>query len=254
MLEVTDLSFAYQGNSILDAVHLQVKRPGILSLVGPNGTGKTTLLKCIAGILRTCEGSVCIDGTDVRALSRRELARRIGYVPQNISARFPLTVFESVLAGRRPHMAWRPSRIDLERVAAIIAEMELCSLAMREMTSLSGGQVQRVLLARALAQDSAYLLLDEPTSNLDLRHQLEMLEMIAKLTSQKSLGVIMAMHDLNLAARFSETIIMVHQGKIHCSGSPSEVMTPENIADVYGVEVDVRCINAHLQIQALRCA
>ncbi len=254
MLEIKNLSFDYNDTRIFEGVSINVEKYCILSVVGPNGAGKTTLLKCVTGILRPGSGKVLVEGQDTLLMRCRDLARYIGYVPQNIPVKFPASVFETVLAGRRPHISWRPSRTDLERTAEIIEEMNLADLAMRDMGRLSGGQAQKVLLARALAQDTPYLLLDEPTSSLDLRHQLELLETIAKLAGNKGLGVMMAMHDLNLASRFSDTIMMLHQGKIFCSGKPSEVMTSENIAEVYGVEAAVRRENGHLQIQPLRCA
>jgi iron complex transport system ATP-binding protein len=253
MLEVRNLTFDYHDHRILDGIDLRLERPRVLSIVGPNGTGKTTFLKCILGILQPGSGSILIEGEESHRLPRRELAKRVAYVPQNIPYRFPTTVFDMVLAGRRPHMAWRPSESDLSHAAWIIEEMNLTELAMREMISLSGGQAQKVLLARALAQEPLFLLLDEPTSSLDLRHQLEMLEVISSLKATKKMGVLMAMHDLNLAARFSDTITMFHGGKIFRSGSPAEVMTPENIAEVYGVEAIVRRENGHIQIQPLRC-
>jgi iron complex transport system ATP-binding protein len=254
MLKVTGLYFNYNGARVLEGIGANVAKGRVLSIVGPNGAGKTTLLKCIAQILRPAAGTVVIDGRDAGGMPRRELAKHLGYVPQGMPAGFPATVFETVLAGRRPYIAWRPSRDDLERTARIIEEMNLVDLAMRDMNRLSGGQAQKVLLARALAQNTRCLLLDEPTSNLDLRHQLEMLEVIITLAKRKDMGVLMAMHDLNLAARFSDTILMLHQGKIFCSGKASDVMTPENIREVYGVEAAVRRDNGYLQIQPLRCA
>ncbi|MBW2102195.1 MAG: ABC transporter ATP-binding protein [Deltaproteobacteria bacterium] len=254
MLQAINLVFDYNGARVLESVGASVEKGCILSIVGPNGVGKTTLLKCIAGILRPAGGSVLIEDRDTFGMPRKELAKHLGYVAQNMPVRFSMTVFDTVLAGRRPYLAWRPSRKDLERTAKIIEEMNLADLAMRDMDRLSGGQAQKVLLARALAQDTRYLLLDEPTSSLDLRHQLEMLEVIATLVKSKGIGAMMAMHDLNLAARFSDTIMMLHRGRMFCSGTPSEVMTPENIREVYGVEADVRRENGHLHIQPLRCA
>lgn len=151
-------------------------------------------------------------------------------------------------------MSWRPARKDLEKTAEVIEEMNLADLAMRYMDQISGGQAQKVFIARALAQETQYLLLDEPTSNLDLRHQLEMLEVINTLVKSKRMGAVMAMHDLNLAARFSDMIVMLHQGKMACSGNPCDVMTPENITQVYGVETVVRRENGYIFIQPLRCA
>lgn len=254
MLKVTGLFFGYNGAAVLESIDAGVERGSILSVVGPNGAGKTTLLKCIANILAHGTGHISIEGRDTSDMPRMELAKLLGYVPQNIPVRFPATVFETVLAGRRPYISWRPSQGDLNRTAGVISEMNLSDLAMRDMNQLSGGQAQKVLLARALAQDTDYLLLDEPTSNLDLRHQLEMLEIISDLAKTKGLGVMMAMHDLNLAARFSDRVMMLHQGRVFCSGTPIEVITPENITEVYGVEASVRKENGYLQIQPLRCA
>jgi len=254
MLEVTHLHFDYGGVRVLEDIGAGVDKGLVLSVVGPNGAGKTTLLKCIVRILQPTAGSVRIDDRETRRMSRRELARHLGYVPQNTPARFSATVFETVLSGRRPYIAWRPSRTDLERTAGVIEEMNLADLAMRDMDRLSGGQAQKVLLARALAQDAHYLLLDEPTSSLDLRHQLEMLEIIAALVKDKRMGAVMAMHDLNLAARFSDVILMLHQGRTFRWGTPLEVITPENIREVYGVEAAVRRENGYLHIQPLRCA
>ena len=254
MLEVTYLYFDYGNVQVLEDINAGVDKGRVLSVVGPNGAGKTTLLKCILRILNPTAGSVRIDDRETGRMSRRELARHLGYVPQNTSGRFSTTVFETVLSGRRPYIAWRPSRKDLERTAGVIEEMNLVDLAMRDMNRLSGGQAQKVLLARALAQDTPYLLLDEPTSSLDLRHQLEMLEIIVALVKDKRMGAVMAMHDLNLAARFSDTVLMLHQGRTFCSGNPLEVITSDNIREVYGVEAAVRRENGYLHIQPLRCA
>ena len=254
MLTVDALCFSYNGTRVLQNIGGGVEKGCILSIVGPNGAGKTTLLKCIARILRPTGGSVCIEDRDTAGMPRRELARHLGYVPQNMPTRFSVTVFDTVLAGRRPYLAWRPSCNDIRRTAEIIAAMDLSDLAMRDMAQLSGGQAQKVMLARALAQETPYLLLDEPTSSLDLRHQLEMLEVIAGLVKNKAMGAVMAMHDLNLAARFSDTIMMLYRGKIFRRGTPRQVMTPENINTVYGVEAVVRQENGYLHIQPLRCA
>ena len=254
MLAVADLSFNYNAERVLDGVGACVEKGSILGIVGPNGAGKTTLLKCIARILRPETGSILMEGRNTFRMPRRELAKHLGYVPQNMPVRFPMKVFETVLTGRRPYLAWRPSAKDLEKTAEIIEEMNLADLAMRDMDQLSGGQAQKVILARALAQEPDYLLLDEPTSSLDLRHQLEVLEAVSALVKSKGMGAMMAMHDLNLAARFSEKVMMLHRGKMFCSGIPPEVMTPENIAEVYGVEAAVRLESGYLHIQPLRCA
>lgn len=253
MLKVMDLFFRYNGAPVLRGIELSVEKGRILSIVGPNGAGKTTLLKCITRILRPVKGAVLLDRMDTTRMPRKELAKYLGYVSQRVPIKFPVSVFDAVLFGRRPFISWRPSQKDLERTAEIIEEMNLTDLAMRDINEISGGQQQKVLLARALAQDTPYLLLDEPTGSLDLRHQLEILEKIAALAKDKGTGVLMAMHDLNLAARFSDRIVMLHRGAIFCSGTPQDVMRKENIAKVYGVEAAIRRGNGYLVVQPLRC-
>jgi iron complex transport system ATP-binding protein len=253
MLQIIDLFFNYGSSKILERIEASVEERRILGVVGPNGAGKTTLLKCIVRILKPAQGSILIEDRDTTRMPRRELARSLGYVPQNLPVKFPMTVFEMVLAGRKPYLSWRPSEKDLRITANILHEMEIEDLAMRDVEQLSGGQAQKVLLARALAQEPKYLLLDEPTSNLDLRHQLEVLGMIITLVKSKGIGAMMAMHDLNLAARFSDTILMLKEGKVFSMGTPSEVITPKNIREVYGVEVVVRRDNGYPHIQALHC-
>ncbi len=253
MLRIADLVFNYNGSPILKGVAAEVPKGSMTAVAGPNGAGKTTLLKCIARILKPCHGAVMIEARNAVDISRKELSRRIGYVPQNTPLRFPMTVFETILTGRRPHMAWRPAENDLQRTAQIIREMNLDDLAMREMNRLSGGQAQKVMIARALAQEPDYLLLDEPTSSLDLHHQLEVLELVAALVADKGVGVLMAVHDLNLAARFVHTILMMQGGCIVCRGTPLEVITPQTIRHIYGVEAAVRRDNGCPHIQPLRC-
>ena len=252
MLQVSDLAFGYGAQRIFSGISLELPKGQMVCIAGPNGTGKTTLVKCIAGIFRPQTGCVTIDGVDTRQIERKRLAGLLGYVPQNVSSRFPATVFEMVLAGRRPHMGWRPSKKDLEITAAKIQQLQLEHLAMRDMTSLSGGQAQKVMLARALAQETPYLLLDEPTSNLDVRHQLDILETISQLVRNKGLGVLVIIHDLNLAARYCDSIVMLHQGGVFCAGKPETVITAQTMADVYGVEAEVRVQAGQLHMQVLR--
>ena len=153
-----------------------------MSLVGPNGSGKTTLIKCIDRILKP-RGSILLDGLELERMSRQEVARQIGYVPQSSSTPLATTVFDTVLMGRRPHISWRVADSDLDKVAEVLEKLHLEDLAMRDFAQLSGGQKQKVLIARALAQEPAVLLLDEPTSNLDMRHQLEVMEIVRDLVT-----------------------------------------------------------------------
>ncbi|WP_419657419.1 putative ABC transporter, ATP-binding protein [Desulfosarcina variabilis str. Montpellier] len=201
MLEIFDIQAGYGHTRVLAGISAAVGKGEVLGIVGPNGAGKTTLIKCIARIIEPSGGRVSIDGIDVRRLSRPTLAQKIGYVPQHLPSRFSMSVFETVLTGRRPHAAWRPSKRDLDRTARVIRQLGLDDLALRDVGELSGGQIQKVLLARALAQQPDYLLLDEPTSSLDLYHQLEVMQMVSALVRQNAIGAIMAMHDLTLAGR-----------------------------------------------------
>ena len=248
MLRINGLDFTYKNITALKDVGIDLNKEEVLSIVGPNGAGKTTLLKCILGIVKPDRGTILIDGRDVSRMKRLNLAKRIGYVPQASPSRFPISVFDTVLMGRRPYIAWKPSKKDMEIVADILRSMDLEEVALRDFDQLSGGQKQKVLLARAFAQDTDYLLLDEPTSNLDLKHQMEVMEMISGMVKKKGTAAMLAMHDLNLASRFSDTIVMLNAGKIFCTGKPQQVMTVENIRLVYGVEATISECNGHPHI------
>lgn len=236
-LEVKGLEFGYDSVPVLENVDLKVESGEILGVIGPNASGKTTLLKCIDGILNPQVGTVLIDGSEASKLSNEEMAKRFGYVPQADRESFPTTVFNTVLMGRKPHGSWKPSDSDLEVVSRIIEEFGLDDIAMRDIGEISGGQRQKVLIARALAQEPEVLLLDEPTSSLDLRHQLEVLNIVKEETGG-GISTAMAMHDLNLASRYCDKIVMLNGGKIFAAGG-GKILTPENIESVYGVKVSI---------------
>ena len=252
MLSIKGLFFTYKNTNILEDVEIELNKGEILSVVGPNGAGKTTLLKCIAGIVKPEKGMVLLDGKDASRMKRLALARCIAYVPQSSPSKFPITVFDAVLMGRRPYISWRPSKKDLEMVADILISMGLEDVALRDFDQLSGGQKQKVLLARAVAQDTEYLLLDEPTANLDVKHQIEVMEMISSMVKRNSVAAILAMHDLNLATRFSDRMVMLNAGKVFCDGDPQQVITAENIRSVYGVEATISLSNGHPYILPTR--
>ncbi|BBO91303.1 ABC transporter ATP-binding protein [Desulfosarcina ovata] len=252
MLCIEGLCFHYNKTAILENIGIDLHRGQMLSIVGPNGTGKTTLLKCIAGIATPRSGKILIDGVDMSRMSRMDHAKRIGYVPQSSPGKFPITVFDAVLMGRRPYMTWRPSEKDLEAVANVLKSLNLENIALRDFDQLSGGQKQKVLLARAVAQETDYLLMDEPTSNLDLKHQMEVLEMVSGMVKKSGVAAMLAMHDLNLAARFSDRIVMLNKGRIFCSGRPRQVMTAQNIRSIYGVEATINETNGHPHILPIR--
>lgn len=238
-LQIRNLRFSYGSTEILRDINMGLNPSEVLGIVGPNGTGKSTLLRCIDRILIP-EGEVLLDGQEISGMSRVEIAKRIGYVPQSMTGVFPATVFDMVLLGRRPHLSWRSSEEDIDKVLEMLDLMDIKDLAMRNFNETSGGQQQKVLIARALAQDVDILLLDEPTSNLDIKHQLEVMEILTELSKTKGISVMMAIHDLNLASRYSDRIIMLNGGGIRDVGDPASVLTAENIRSVYGVDVVVR--------------
>ena len=238
-LTINKLSFNYTGIQVLKDVEMEVGLGEMLSIVGPNGSGKSTLLKCINRILKTKQNTVLIDGKDTSKLNLKELSKIMGYVPQSSTSTFPFTVFDVVLMGRKPYIHWNLSERDNEIVAEMLDFLGIGELAMRHFNELSGGEQQKVIVARALAQQPQILLLDEPTSSLDIKHQLEILCMLRSLTQSKERSVIVTMHDLNLASRFSDRMIMLKQGKIFASGTPESVLTEENIEKVYGISCKV---------------
>ena len=239
-LKVRDVEFSYTSVPILKDVCIELAESEVLGVVGPNGAGKSTLIRCIDRILKPRRGSILLDGRDINEMRLMELAKRMGYVPQSTSQIFPATVFDTVLMGRRPHLGWRSSEKDEEKVLDVLQMLNIENLAMRDINELSGGQQQKVFIARALVQEPDVLLLDEPTSNLDIRHQLEVMEIITSIVREKKISAIMAIHDLNLASRYADRVVMLNGGTIIDAGNPSSVLTPENIKQVYGVEAVVR--------------
>ena len=235
-LIINGINFSYNGTNALDDVSLEIADGEVVSLIGPNGSGKSTLLKCINKILKPKGGSIWVDGRNLRDVELTEMARLAGYVPQSATYFFPSTVFDAVLLGRRPYVDWSIGARDKEVIAYTLAATGLEGMALRYFDELSGGERQKVLIARALAQEPELLLLDEPTSNLDLKHQLEVMELITTTVRQKGILAIMAIHDLNLASRFSDKVIFLKEGKIYAAGEPQRVLTPENIREVYGVD------------------
>ncbi len=238
-LKIKDVEFSYASVPILKNVCIELRASEMLSVVGPNGAGKSTLLRCIDRILKPQRGSILLDEREIKEMSRMELAKKMGYIPQSSAQVFPATVFDTVLLGRRPHVGWRSSEKDTKMVLEMLQMLNIKSFAMRDINELSGGQQQKVFIARALTQEPDVLLLDEPTSNLDIKHQLEVMDIIKNIVREKGIAAIMAIHDLNLASRYADRIVMMNGGEIFDAGDAAAVLTPENIKHVYDVEVKV---------------
>lgn len=241
ILNVQDLQFRFPGRPVLEQIHFMVEKGQVLTILGTNGTGKTTLLKCINRILAPAAGTVLIEDQPISDLGRNALAQKIGYVEQQRSGS-RATVFNTVLLGRKPHIRWDITQHDMEIASQALETLGMADYALRYLDELSGGELQKVIIARALAQEPEILLMDEPTSSLDLKNQLEVLNLIRQISRERGIAAVVAMHDLNLALRFADRFILLKDGTIFAAGGP-EVITPENIESVYAVPVTIAAHN-----------
>jgi iron complex transport system ATP-binding protein len=239
MIELAGLDVHYGAAKVLDAITLEAKKGVFVGIIGPNGSGKTTLLKAISRVVAPTGGIIRLDGLPLADISSRDLARSVAVVPQETTVGFDFTVRDVVLMGRYPHLGRfaKETNVDL---AACDRAMELTGithLSDRSVNAISGGELQRVIIARALAQEPRHLLLDEATSHLDISHQVDVLTTIKKLSGE--IAVIGVFHDLNLAAYFCDEIIVLKNGKIEAAGTPAEVITPATLQKVFDIEASV---------------
>ena len=235
MLEIKGLSFAYETDKpVLRGVDLSLGYGNVGILLGRNGAGKSTLLKIITGILKPSAGSVLFDGQDLLAMTRRQRAALVAYVPQQIDYG-DLTVYQTVLTGRVSYYSVKPSKSDLDVVEKVISEMDLSDVSCRNVQELSGGERQKVAIARALAQEPKVLVFDEPTGNLDIANELLIIREARKIAHDKNITVFSSIHDLNQAIVFGDSFFFMKDGLIRYSGD-EQVFSPEVIRDVYGVE------------------
>ncbi|GAC1617176.1 MAG: ABC transporter ATP-binding protein [Ktedonobacteraceae bacterium] len=251
LLNVDGITFGYGHQPLLYDVHIQIQVGERVGLLGPNGSGKTTLLRLLSGILRPQQGNICLQGRNLQQWSRRELARRIAVVPQELHMPFAFTVEHMVSLGRTPFVNFFGSQTqhDHSVVQDALQAAGVESLASRIFNQLSGGERQRVIIAMALAQQPKLLLLDEPTSHLDIKYQIETLALLQRLNQQRGVTIIAAMHDLNLAARYFPRLLLFQRGVVADAG-PAEVLEPKLLSRVYGVDVQVGILRGaeHLSV------
>jgi iron complex transport system ATP-binding protein len=246
MLTVNELKFMYRNKNVLKKIGFSIERGQVVAVLGPNGVGKTTLLKCLNRILRPREGAVLLDDENLLDLSTMDIARRVGYVPQRVETG-RLTAFDAVLLGRHPHIGWDVTPRDLSIVDAIFIKLGMEHQRLAYIDEMSGGELQKVAIARALVQEPKVLLLDEPTSNLDLKNQVDILTIIREVVRDHNITAVMTMHDLNQALRFADTFIFIKNGTVYRHGS-TDIVTPAIIEEVYGLPVmigefgGVRCV------------
>lgn len=243
IVRVEGVEFAYRSEPAIHDVGFEVESGDILAVMGPNGVGKSTLLKCLNRILEPRLGSVMIDGEDIRSMSRKEVAKRVGFVAQRADAP-RITVYDLVLLGRVPRIGWSASREDHRATVGALERLGLGDLALRRADELSGGEFQLVQIARALAQEPRILVLDEPTSSLDLSNQHRLMATIERVATSTSVAVVMTIHDLNLALRYAKKIILMRGGTIYAAGGV-DIVTADAVRAVYGIDARVGRIDGH---------
>src|SRR5512138_229374 len=241
MLKIENLTVSYGKRRVVRGASLRVASGEVLALIGPNGSGKSTLIRAVSGVIPIESGTVEVDGRRLSELSTMERARYLAVVPQARNMPPAFSVYETVLLGRTPYLGWlgRAGEPDHARVRYALEHTQLASLADRLVGELSGGEQQLVLLGRALAQDTPVLLLDEPTTHLDLQHQEQLIHLVRELAVEHHLAVLMVLHDLNLASLYADRVSLLVEGEIQATGAPSEVLTEATLSRVYNVPVHV---------------
>lgn len=238
-LEIMNLVQGYGSNIVLDDVSLTIPSGKMVSVLGPNGSGKSTLIKTICKVMEPKSGTIFADGRNITDIDGKEFATVVGYVPQKYIPVDYVQVFDAILMGRAPYTGWSYSKEDFRIASEAIELMGVQNLIEKNVHDLSGGQLQKVILARAITQQPQYYILDEPTSALDLRNQLNTLRTMKMMMSSCNAGVLVALHDLNLAIHFSDEVVMLKDGHVYADGPAEEVITEQSIKDVYGVDSEI---------------
>jgi iron complex transport system ATP-binding protein len=239
MINLRSVSFRYHQNWVLQDISFRIEKGEFIGVIGPNGSGKSTLLKTLCRLLSPQKGEILLDLVPLKGMDQMDIARKIAVVSQEAYSLFPFRVIEMVLMGRSPylgHLMFEGAK-DLEIAKKAMDWTEILPISERSIDELSGGERKRVFIARALAQEPEVILLDEPTANLDIHHQVDFLELILNLNREKGLTIVMASHDLNIASEYCDRLILLREGRIYKIGPPREVITRENIEEVYGCKV-----------------
>jgi len=241
IISLSNVDFKYGKYNALDGIDIETRQNELLGIIGPNGSGKSTLLKLMSGLLHPLTGTVCLDGTPITSLKQGQIARKIAFVPQNSYLPELFTSFEIVIMGRTPHLGLLryESQEDINIAVNAMDITHTGYLADKPVNQLSGGERQRVIIARALAQQADILLLDEPTVNLDISYQIEILHFLRSLCSTMEITVVVVLHDLNLASQFCDRLIVLKEGRIYSQGKPSQVLTPAILKEVFNLDVYV---------------
>ncbi|MGE4505317.1 MAG: ABC transporter ATP-binding protein [Desulfovibrionaceae bacterium] len=238
MLELHDVSVCLRGRTIVRDISLSVEGGSVCALIGPNGAGKSTLVKAVSGLLAPSGGSIAVDGRPLSGACRRELARLVSYLPQKTTP-VPCSVFDAVLLGRKPHFNWRPGRDDRAQVERVVEEFGLGPLRDACATRISGGEFQKMLIARSLVQGARVLVLDEPINHLDIKNQVEIMDLITRLTRERGLITLIVLHDLNLAVRHADSVLLIREGRpVYCGETAG--LSPRALSEAYEIPVTLR--------------
>lgn len=240
-IEVKNLKFGYRESLVLKGLSFNIKKGEFVSIIGPNGSGKSTLLKTLNNLYKPNSGDILIEGKNVEDYSKRDLAKIVGFVPQDTTIDYEFTVEDIIMMGRHPYKGrfQKEDKIDYKIVNDVMEMTNTLKFKDSLITEISGGERQRVIIAKALAQNPSIILLDEPTSHLDINHQIELLNLLRTLNKEKGTTIILVIHDINLAARFSDDIILLNEGEIIGIGNPEDVITAKNIEKAYNLDVAI---------------
>lgn len=236
-LKIEHIDFAYNGENVLANISTLIEKGDFIALVGPNGSGKSTFIKCLNRILTPQRGTIYLHEQNIADISFNDLAKEMAYVPQNDQRSMGLTVFDYILTGRKPYIHWKPAEKDLKKVAEVIKALHIEAIAMKDINKLSGGQSQMISIARAIVQEPDILLLDEPTASLDIKHQIEIMELLKKYSAE-GISIVIALHDINTALRYANKFIMLKDKSVFAEGG-NEIINKDTIEELYNIKVNL---------------